>query len=309
MLDTPVLLITYNRLDAVKRTFEQIRQVKPRKLYLASDGPKTDKAGDVQKVSDVREWIGQAVDWPCEVKKRFSKENQGCKIGMSSAINWVFEFEEKAIILEDDIVAAPSFFGYCQEMLERYQSDERIMIISGYKKVWDFPVAEDYFFSYFSPIWGWATWRRAWKYFDLEMTDWPQYKREKLLSQIFSGGAIPRLTDEFDKTYKGDLNSWAYPWLLTRLSKRGLGIVPGKNLIENVGYGEDATHWDGEAPDFHKGNLIFPLKHPEKIIRNLAYDREYEKRFFKKDPIRRFLRRIVPDSILNCWYRFRGCKH
>lgn len=306
MLNTPVLLVTYNRLDTVKRSFEQIRQARPKKLYLASDGPKTDKEGDKENVFAVREWMEQAVDWPCEVKKRFSKENQGCKKGVSSAINWIFESEEKAIILEDDIVADISFFEYCQQMLELYQDDDRIMTISGFKKVWDFPVEEDYFFSYFSPIWGWATWKRSWKYFDLEMSNWPKNKQDKLLSKVFNAGAIPVLTDEFDKTYNGELNSWAYPWLLTRLSIGGLGVVPGKNLIENIGYGEDATHWGGEAPDFHKESLSFPLKHPKEIIRNLAYDREYERLFFRKTPIRRFLRKTIPKQIMKRWYKLRG---
>lgn len=304
---TPILFITYNRLETVKKTFVNIKKIKPQKLYLASDGPKADNADDARRVYEVREWLEQAIDWQCEVYKRYSDYNQGCKYGPANAIDWVFEKEEWAIILEDDIVVEDDFFYFCQDMLRYYATDTRIMTISGYKKVWDFPIDDDYFFSFFSPIWGWATWRRAWQYFDIEMKNWPQCKQENVLAKIFRYGAISALTDEFDRTFNGELDAWDYPWLLTRLSRGGLGIVPKVNLIKNIGFDKaTATHTIGKPPEFQQGTLTFPLKYVDHVTRNLEYDKAYEKKFYKKKPIRDFLRPFIPKPVLQYWYKMRG---
>lgn len=308
-LETPVLFITYNRLETVKQSFACIKKAHPRKLYLASDGPKKDKPEDERKIKEVRAWIEQEVDWQCELHQRYSTGNQGCQHGPANAISWIFESEEQAIIIEDDIVADFSFFLYCQEMLERYKYDTRVMTVSGYKKVWDFPIKGDYFFSYFSPIWGWATWRRAWKYFDLTMRRWPYYKEQGLMQHMFWAGAVPSLTEEFDRTFEGKLDAWDYPWLFARLSNSGLGIVPRVNLITNVGFdSESATHTYGKAPEFHMGSLDFPLNYEGNVIRNWKYDREYERRFFKKKTFKRFIRKWIPRRILNGWYQMRGVR-
>ena len=307
-LQVPILFILYNRLDTTRQAFAKIREVRPKKLYIACDGPKKDKEGDREKVEAVREWVLGAVDWDCQVKTRFSEENQGCRYGPANAISWVFENEEEAIILEDDIVAAEAFFWYCQEMLHRYRDDTRIMIVSGHKVVWDFAVEGDYFFTAFGPIWGWATWRRAWKYFDGEMKQWPSFKARRVLADIYGKEAAESLSISIDLAYSGKLDAWDYPWLFARASNSGLGILPKYNLVENIGYGEDATHSSGKAPDFHVGSLEFPLKPAENVIRNWEYDRAWARMALRSNRIRRMIRKLIPRPILRSWYRFRGVK-
>lgn len=308
MLKTPVLLIVYNRLTPTKQVFSQIRKVKPQKLYIACDGYKKNKAGDQTKVEEVRQWLLGAVDWKCQIATSFAEENRGCKYGVAHAIDWVFENEEEAIILEDDIVADESFFWFCQDMLERYKEDERIMTICGHKAVWDFPIDDDYFFTAFGPVWGWATWKRAWNYFDNEMIKWPYFKEKKILAQLYGKDSATSLTESLDLTYSKKLNSWAYAWDLARIINSGLGILPKTNLIQNVGYGSDATHSSGREPDFHRSSLDLPVKPVENVIRNWEYDRMHAKKFVSSRRVHRFIRKFIPKRILKRWYRFRGVK-
>lgn len=308
ILYTPVLLILYNRLSTTQRVFDQIKKVRPRKLYIACDGFKNNKEGDQEKVSAVRQWVLSSIDWECQIETRFAEENQGCKYGPANAISWIFDNEEEAIILEDDIVADESFFWYCQDMLERYKNDTRIMLVSGHKGVWDFPIDEDYFFTAYNPIWGWATWRRAWERFDDKMKQWPHIKKDRTLKYIYGKNAAISLTDNFEATYIGKLDAWDYPWLFSQILNSGLAILPKYNLIENVGYGEDATHSEGKAPDFHVRPLELPLKPVENIIRNWEYDWAYSKQYLKPRKVRRVLRKFIPKSILRKWYQFRGVR-
>lgn len=308
ILQVPVLFILYNRMDAAQQAFAQIRKVRPQKLYIACDGYKKDKEGDKEKVEALRQWVLGAVDWECQMETRFAEENQGCKYGVANAINWVFEKEEEAIILEDDIVADETFFFFCQDMLKRYKDDTRIMIIGGHKAVWDFPIEEDYFFTIFALIWGWATWKRAWNYFDNEMVKWPYYREKKILDDLHGKDHAINLTESFDRTYVKELSSWGYAWYFARIINSGLGILPKVNLIQNVGYGNDATHTSGKAPDFHRSSLEFPIKPVENVIRNFDYDRAYAKKFLPSRKVRRFIKKFIPKFILKIWYRFRGVK-
>lgn len=305
---TPILFVLYNRLEVAKRTFEQIRKIRPQKLYVACDGYKKEKPGDQEKVESVRRWILGAIDWECQVKTRFAEENQGCKYGPANAISWVLECEAEAIILEDDILADESFFWYCRDMLERYKDDERVMLIGGYKALEDYPIEGDYFFSAFGQIWGWATWRRAWSYYDIDMKKWQFYREKKLLFHVFGNDMATILTENMDWVYQGKLDAWDYPWTFTQVSNSGLTILPKCNLIENIGYGVDATHTSEQAVDFCRKSLTFPLQMQENVVRNWEYDKAYAKKCMKVKKVRRFIRKFIPKSILKKWYQFRKVK-
>ncbi|MFP4332877.1 MAG: hypothetical protein ACLFQJ_06210, partial [Campylobacterales bacterium] len=144
-LKTAVLFLVFNRLDTTKQVFEAIRQAKPPRLYVAADGAREAKEGEDQKVKAIREYILQHIDWDCEVKTLFREKNLGCKIAVSSAITWFFENEEMGIILEDDCLPSQSFFWFCEELLERYKDDMRIMMVSGYNKVQRYNQQNSYF--------------------------------------------------------------------------------------------------------------------------------------------------------------------
>jgi hypothetical protein len=152
------LFLVFNRPDTTSQVFEAIRKARPPKLYVAADGPRLDREGELEKCAQVRA-IATAIDWPCELHTLFRDLNQGCKIAVSTAITWFFEHEEQGIILEDDCLPSQSFFLFCQEMLNHYKNDTRVWHVAGvYPFATDSRDCNAYCFSEYSPIWGWATW-------------------------------------------------------------------------------------------------------------------------------------------------------
>ena len=129
-LTTPVAFIIFNRPDTTRIVFEEIKKAKPEKLLIIADGPRNNKPGEKERCAETRA-IVENIDWECEVLRNYSDKNMGCKNRVASGLNWVFENVEEAIILEDDCLPDQSFFRYCQELLEKYRDDKRIMLIAG----------------------------------------------------------------------------------------------------------------------------------------------------------------------------------
>jgi hypothetical protein len=168
-MDIAVALIIFNRTDTTKKVFEVLRQVKPAKLLVIADAPRHNYPDDIEKCAATRQIIEQ-VDWNCQVIKNYSEKNLGNKLRISTGLNWVFEQVEQAIILEDDCLPHPSFLPFCEDLLDKYQDDQRIMTRSGNNFQFGRKRTEySYYFSRYTLIWGWATWRRAWQHYDAEM--------------------------------------------------------------------------------------------------------------------------------------------
>jgi len=282
--DTPILFIIFNRLDTTKIVFEEIRKIKPSRLYIAGDGPREKIDDDELKVAAVRDYVLKTIDWDCDVKTLFRDKNLGCKYAVSSAITWFFENEPWGIILEDDCVPDQSFFWFCEELLQKYRDDTRIMMISGINLAdkW-YSDGQSYHFSIYGGIWGWASWRRAWKYYDLEMKLWDNPKAKKTIKDlmIFKDQCVERI-HLFQKTYDGKIDTWDYQWSFARMTQSGLSIVPNVNLIKNIGFGIEATHTNKKLDD--KADLaIHSLAFPIKINPFIVADREYDKIFYMKN--------------------------
>jgi hypothetical protein len=294
-LNTAVLFLVFNRLDTTKQVFEAIRQAKPPRLYIAADGAREVKVGETEKVKAVREYIMSNIDWECEVKTLFRNENLGCGFAPASAITWFFENEEMGIILEDDCLPSQSFFWFCEELLERYKNDMRIFLISGYNKQnsWE-EKKNDYFFSNLGGIWGWASWRRAWEYYDIEMSDIENFIENNNFVNIF-GEKFGKIRQ--DTIYKSiiinKMDAWDYQWAYARHKNNGLACVPMKSLIENIGFGDDATHTFGDNQDnVNKYEISFPLKENDFIVP----DRNYDEKFLQKNNIlRKILERLTKN--------------
>jgi|LakMenEpi03Aug12_release.lakeMendotaPanAssembly.Ray.scaffolds.fasta_scaffold148280_3 hypothetical protein len=284
-LTTPVALLIFNRPDTTARVFEAIRQAKPPKLLVVADGPRPDRADDIEKCKAARAVI-EGVDWDCEVLTNYSDINLGCKNRVSSGLNWVFDTVEEAIILEDDCVSAPTFFRFCEELLEYYRHDQRIAVISGNnfqfgKKRTDY----SYYFSRYNHCWGWATWRRAWQYYDGEMKHWPQVRDGDWLTAILEETqAVKYWTKIFQATYDNKNDSWAYRWTFSCWIQNGLTILPNQNLVSNIGFGEGATHTatkNSRLANISRQEMIFPLKHPPFILRDVSLDKFTHNSVFK----------------------------
>jgi len=285
MLNTPILFLIFNRPDTTKKVFAAIRKAKPQKLYVAADGPRYEKSGEEANVREVRA-IATNVDWECEVKTLFREQNLGCKMGVSTAITWFFENEDEGIILEDDCVPDPSFFPFCQELLIRYQQDNRVMMISGNnfqngKRRTDY----SYYFSRHAHCWGWATWKRAWKHWNGDLATWPEVKAANFLDDIAGGDEafVAYWSRIFDKCYAGRIDSWAYPWTYSCWIEAGLTILPNTNLVSNIGFGEEATHTkkqNNKVANLPTFKIGFPLRHPPYMIRDSIADLNTDKKNF-----------------------------
>lgn len=302
-VQVPVALFVFRRPDTTRRVFEAIARSRPTKLLLVADGPRQDREGETEACREVREIVSR-VDWPCEVFKEFSDRNLGCQERMISGLDWVFSSVEEAIILEDDCVPDPTFFLFCQELLERYRGDSRIGSISGTNFV-EKHVSTDasYFFSQIGGNWGWASWRSEWQRFDRHLRDWPKLKAEGMLSEIFDQPkTVAYWTQIFDRMYQNNgPSAWDYQWLYAHLKNNALAIVPCVNLVANIGFGLDATHTtqvdDRLVPPIKV--MEFPLRHPTSFVPLRSVDRKLQQLYFAPYPLRvlRRLRRIAKTLI------------
>jgi hypothetical protein len=271
-LQTAVLFLVFNRPDTTDQVFEAIRKAKPPRLYVSADGPRDDRADEAEKVARVRE-IATAVDWPCEVKTLFQEENLGCNYAVSGGITWFFEHEEQGIILEDDCLPSQSFFWFCEELLNRYKNDMRIMMISGTNLCGHSPGKDSYKYRTFAHVWGWATWRRAWHKYDSELSTYPAFKNEKIFSRISNNPLLINFwTSEWDENYYKKRDSWVNPFLFQILLNHSMSIIPETNLIKNIGFGADATHMKSKSDLVSRSRveeIQFPITHPTHFIQDL----------------------------------------
>lgn len=274
-LETPIAFIIFNRPDTTQRVFDEIKKSKPKQLFVIADGARNEE--EKKLVEKTREIIKQ-VDWDCEVKTNYSDKNLGCKARVSSGIDWFFENVEQGIILEDDCLPSQSFFYFCDELLNKYKDDEKVMMISGDNFQFGKNKASyDYYFSkrHFH-VWGWATWRKAWNKYDVEMKKWPEVKNSRILEKITTNQKeIFDRKNTFEKTYEGLINTWDYQWVFTCMLNEGLSIIPNKNLISNIGFDDRGTHTNDSKDNFSnmiKKELAYPLKHPNNITFNDTAD-------------------------------------
>lgn len=300
-LQAAVVLIVFNRLDTTQKVFEQVRIAKPSKLYIISDAPRTQRQGEQEKVEAVRRYIETHIDWECEKYFEYAQSNMGCQQRVSSGLNFVFQKEEMAIILEDDCVPRQEFFRFCEEMLCRYREDSRVMMVSGGNLVPEYKTKEPYLFSVFCSIWGWATWRRAWEKFDFSMKEYPEFRKKKIIYRLFPESAAQIIEGEMDRVYDGRMNSWAYRWLLARMVNSGLGITPSVNLVENIGFGrEDATHTKGVSTSyqFDIAAMEFPIPARHTVYRDYVYEKAMASKHYHVNLVQKMIVRYLPDEMV-----------
>ncbi|MCX5700307.1 MAG: glycosyltransferase family 2 protein [Candidatus Omnitrophica bacterium] len=276
----PVLFLIYNRPQLTRFVFDAIRKARPEKLFIAADGPNEVKADDYRKCNDARDVINQ-VDWDCEISTLISNDHLGCKLGPSHAINWFFDNVEEGIILEDDCFCQQTFFRFCEELLEFYRQDKRIMSISGCNHQFGrLRIKYSYYFSRYRHTWGWATWRRAWQFFDVNMSLWPEMKNRKWLSEILKDAKAEKYwINVFDQVYQNKIDGWDAQWTFACWLQNSLAILPNVNLVSNIGFTEDATHTKDSSSRFANVKIqpmVFPLSHPPSVIQNYKADKYTE---------------------------------
>jgi len=281
---TPVALFVFKRPSTTVQVFEAIRQAKPSTLFIVANSPRPDRPEEIERCAAVRTIVEQ-VDWKCDVYRDYAETYLSCKDRISSGLKWVFNCVEEAILFEDDCIPDPSFFRFCEELLDRYRHDERVAMIAGS----DFQVKRkpdpcSYYFSRYNLFWGWATWRRAIQHYDVDMKAWPSVRESGLLN-CFLGDqkAIDFWNYVFQETYEDRIDTWEYQWILNYWMQNGLTIVPTTNLVTNIGFSGDSTHttdnfdWRGNVPT---AAMPFPLNHPQFMVRDYKTDELIQKRYY-----------------------------
>ena len=290
MFNTPVLFLIFNRPDLTSLVFEEIKKLRPKFLFISADGPRKEILSDSDKCKSTREIVMNGIDWECNIKTLFRDKNAGCKKAVSEGIIWFFENVEQGIILEDDCLPNTSFFEYCEELLEKFKDDENIISISGSNFGYQLSNGTSYGFSRFMNMWGWATWKRSVALIDYEMTKWKRLPSKDmfLYSKLRGNGSldtrwISYWKNLFNITASGKLDTWDYQWVFAQLRFGKLSIFPAKNLVENIGFSENATHTkeeNAEIEGIKRQHLSIPLVHPEKRVIDDYYEEIYIKKIW-----------------------------
>tara|TARA_R100000935_G_scaffold16940_4_gene33460 strand:- start:21459 stop:22361 length:903 start_codon:yes stop_codon:yes gene_type:complete len=284
MFYTPILFLIFNRPEVTQKVFEEIKKQKPKYLFVAADGPRPNFEEDKEKCKKCRDIVLKGIDWDCEVKTLFRDENLGCGRGVSSAINWFFENVEQGIILEDDCLPHPSFFMYCETLLNKYKDHENIYVISGSNFQNGIQRGDaSYYFSNYGFVWGWASWRRAWVNYDFNLGKLYEFQKNNLISKIDDRKKFNDYWNaNFEKVKGKQIDTWDYQWLFALWNNNGIAAISNENLISNIGFGNDATHTIKHSP---LANIptkdINSLRHPRKIKINKEADKYASKFVFE----------------------------
>ena len=269
----PVLLLVFNRPDITSRLLDAVRVARPARLFVAADGPRPERPGDADLCRRTRALLA-GIDWPCRLETLYRDTNLGLQAAVTTGISWFFEHVDSGAILEDDCLPAPDFLPFAAEVLARHAGEPRIMHVSGLNmRPAERFSPHSYFFAEVGHVWGWATWRRAWRLYDASMAAWPAMRRR------FDVAAPPLrrvLGRKFASAHANRKRTWPRIWYYTMARHDGLAIIPSVNLIRNVGFGDDATHTRRRRHPLRleaTGRMAFPLDHPPDLAVNARYQR------------------------------------
>ena len=285
-IDISVLILFFNRPDHLSQVFAEVRKARPARLFLYQDGPRGER--DIAGIEACRKVV-EDIDWECEVHRLYQERNFGCDPSEYLSQKWAFSMTDKCIVLEDDDVPSQSFFPFCKEMLDRYEHDERVRMISGFNEdevTTDVP--DSYFFTSVFAIWGWASWRRVidqWEGDYAFLSDnYNMRQLESLVRQRRYRSDFIRMCRQHRDSGKEYYESifWA-----SNLLHSGLAIMPTKNMINNLGLSADSTHFSGSIKTTPRAyrriftmkryDIDFPLRHPKYVIENV----DYKERLYK----------------------------
>jgi hypothetical protein len=284
-MDTPILLIHFNRPTSTAQQLSLLADVKPSRVWVVCDGARNDKPEEAAQVAQVRELL-ENLPWPCEAKYCFREKNLGVCANISSAITWFLSEADAGIILEDDVQPSASFFPFMDTVLKQHAEDERVMCVSGFTgRNSKYSMPGSYGFSNYFSCWGWGTWRRAWEQYDAEMeaftnpTQWQQLCRRVFpgMRQRLYWNMILR------RVIQKTCDSWAYRFQLSIWANNGLAVTPCSNLVVNTGFGSDATNTSGlQHFDAARSEMTLPLVIPATIEANQSIDRWIEDHWHSK---------------------------
>ena len=293
MFTTPILLITFNRPEHTRRVLTEILKQEPQSLYICQDGAREGNENDHIKCQEVKDVINEltsayAVAHPdFSLFTLYSSLNLGCGPGPATGITWFFENVEQGIIIEDDAVPHPDFFGYAEELLERYKADTNVRAIgSMHLNSCTYGDGSYYFSMMNRTLCAWATWRRAWQDFDLYLRS---VSRDQLSKCLKTYGCDMRMREywcdrleevQYDAYHHSswDQQFWMSIWL-----HHGKGIMPNVNLSSNIGFDAQGTHTTNSSSVAAncECQTILPLKHPSDLQIQREADWRFQRIYFE----------------------------
>jgi hypothetical protein len=303
--EVPVLLVAFNRPDTTRAVFDAIRKARPVKLFISLDAPREQKPDDREKYEAVRKII-ETVDWDCDVHYRLHEKNVGCRQNVAGGISWMFEHVEAGIILEDDCLPVPSFFRFCEVVLQRYADDERIMQICGNNYLGGkHELKESYYFSKILDVSGWATWKRAWRYFDDRMTGFERFDTENRIADYLEDKRMQKWTMSYLREAYASRGRgiWSPVWIYAMAVQNGLGVVPSVHLVSHMTFGRadsscsSSDTW-AEYNEVKTGE-IKEMKHPPFILQDRVADKIRFDLIARTDP------RLILSERIKTWLRWK----
>lgn len=296
--DIPVLFIIFKRPQIAAVAFEQIKKVKPSKLYIACDAARTNVPEEEMLVDETKKLILGMIDWDCQLNTLYQEKNQGCANAVYKAISWLFANEEYGVILEDDCVPNQSFFLFTEELLLKYKNDTRVGMICGTNRI-KFKISDSYVFSNYKACWGWATWKRAWLNMDILM-NWSE--TDRILDVIENSGYrahdIKYWKYRIKLIRKKQVDAWDWQWYFSLASQNQLAIFPKTNLIKNIGFGDGATHTSGKIGEEYlkTADIDFPMNHPHYVLPHVQFEKEF---YRNNNTFINCVKMLIPYSVKN----------
>ena len=294
-LKTPILLITFNRPQHTQRVLSAILNAEPQNLYVFQDGPREGNDRDRLKCKEVRDVVSELTSAYAVDHQNFTlhtlrpRQNLGCGPGPQAGITWFFENVEQGIIMEDDCLPHPDFFGYCEELLERYKDNPQVQFINStlYHNLWK--CEGSYGFSHYMVTGAWAAWRNTWQGFDLDLDNMDAWSFRRQILKMTKNRAEANWWYFIVKAIQADKSKksyWDYQMQIHLFKNNALTIHPAVNLISNIGFDPEGTHttWNdgrGDKAVFP----ILPLVHPK----NMEVDTEMDATCFAKRQSRGWL--------------------
>lgn len=299
--DIPVLLLIWNRPNLLEKSLFVIEKIKPRKIFVACDGPRKNNIDDIKKIKKCKQLIKEKINWHCEIKEKYNNENMGCAKSVSNAITWFFKNVDYGIILEDDCFPHQLFFNFAETLLKKYINDKKIWSI-GAINLQNGSIIGDgsYYLSIYNHCWGWATWKDRWDEYDHNLMNWDEFIKSNLLHGIFSSSEELNYWKKYiNKVIKtGNPDSWAIRWFACCLMNGGLTILPNQSLVQNVGFGINSTNtrFNNSKSRENFNNIQFkifePIKHPKFLLRSKLADEYTFKNHYRISLIQKIRNKI-----------------
>lgn len=306
-LETPVLFISFARPQLSRLAFEAIKKVKPKSFYFHSNAPSTENKDEVERNTTIRNFSNE-IDWECSLKTFFRDKPVDVYTSLFGAIDWVFQHEDKAIIVEEDCRCSKSFFYFCEDLLNKYENEERVWMISGNNYHDEKKYSNhSFFFSRYMHIYGWATWKNRWQKIDRSGKIWEEMKRENLLFNYFQNKKEGLYHFNRFERFVENISvrpAWDVLFYMSMIENRSYGIVPTINLAQNMGTFGIHSRGGDNSHNITAKEINGEILYPKYIIPNSLYDDVHFRKHWHRNANKwvRAFRKI--KLILNSFFRF-----